>query len=129
MTPTTCPYFTRPAPGDTRTHEGAQLDARRYGTVEYPRTDDAMQHKPSMTMPTYTHGQRVRYLGPTDRENRVVYGGTYTVCGIYPQPPMKGVRPSTDLSIYVDDPHDDFGGVVSLPVGRFEPVEVESRSS
>jgi hypothetical protein len=87
--------------------------------------------------PIYTHGQRVRYIGPTSREDGVKHGETYTVFGNYSGPytetyidhgpkmdrcvVKKIVR--DEVAVYVDDPDDQFGGVVGFPPDRFESIE------
>jgi len=61
------------------------------------------------------HGQQVRYVGPTDRARCLTHGSLYTLCGAYPPLPMKGAKYVDEVSIYVDDPNDDFGGVIGMP--------------
>jgi hypothetical protein len=65
------------------------------------------------------HGDKVVYIAPSDRDFGVVQGHVYRVFGSYPPIPTPGLRQSDEVSIYVDDPDDAFGGVVALPAKCF----------
>jgi hypothetical protein len=83
-------------------------------TAHVPAWDGRMQLK---------HGDKVVYIAPSDRDFGVVQGHVYTVFGNYPPIPMPGLRQSDEVSIYVDDPGDAFGGVVDLPASCFRALE------
>jgi hypothetical protein len=76
----------------------------------------------------------VKYIGRTDRDLHVKSGETYVVFGFHPcNPDKNGVFDRSmprsyqeEISIRVDDPNDDFGGVVSLPAKDF--VRVHSKT-
>ncbi len=61
------------------------------------------------------HGDKVKYIGPKGWDRLLVPGQTYTCCGMYPEPPLKGWRDRDEIGVYVDDPRDDFGGVIAVP--------------
>ena len=75
-----------------------------------------------MPAATLNHGDTVRFVGRTDREFGLTHGKTYTVFGSYPKPPIDahGCRTKDEIAIYVSDPHDSFGGVISRPASEFE---------
>lgn len=73
-------------------------------------------------MAKYQHGDKARYIHDGSPFPEVKQGEVYTVFGNYPH---IGQPERRDLSIYVPDPRDDFGGVLSLPVEHFEPVKPE----
>jgi len=78
-------------------------------------------------MPAFTlnHGDTVRFIAPTDREFGLTRGETYKVFGSYPKPPIDahGCRTKDEIAIYVSDPDDNFGGVISRPASEFEKDE------
>jgi hypothetical protein len=75
-------------------------------------------------------GDSVKYIGHTDRDLHVKHGETYSVFGYYPcNPDKNGVLDKSmprsnrdEISIRVDDPKDDFGGVISLAAKDFVPT-------
>jgi hypothetical protein len=78
--------------------------------------------------PPFKHGDKAKYVGSTDRDFRVTNGETYVVFGFHPRNPNEhGVLDASmprsnqaEISVYVNDPDDDFGGVISLPAHYFE---------
>lgn len=73
------------------------------------------QYAPSAPAGQFRHGELVWYIGVPDMG--MTPGHVYQVWGDYPQPWNDGL-----LGISVDDPDDDFGGVLALSVKDFEKV-------
>ncbi len=80
-------------------------------------TIDRTATLPSTKIDRLAHDDLVRYIGPTDRDFRVTHGQTYHTFGTYPKPALRD-----EISICVNDPNDDFGGVVSRPANLFERI-------
>lgn len=69
-----------------------------------------------------TRGDKVRYIGTHKYLGIIAPGTVLKVFGSFPETPMKGWKPRNEVSVRVDDPADDFGGAVSIPVNYLEKL-------
>jgi hypothetical protein len=72
-----------------------------------------------MLKPT-KHCDKVRFIGVDDRPY-LINGMVYTTFGHYP-PLVSDKYTRDEIRVYVNDPEDDFGGVLSRPAKDFENV-------